>query len=140
MSSPGAAENRLMLSWVWIAYWAALFVATHIPKFGVPMAPKGSDKLMHFLGYFLLTLLAGRTAIRRGVAISRGWLARWTVIFLTYGALDEFLQQFVSRHASVYDWIADAVGVVAGMGILCAVRERPSEGLISEDQPGPMDV
>jgi VanZ family protein len=79
------------------------------------------DKMAHAAEYFVLGLLLfggiGWTVTR-----SRGM----TFLFLfavgvSIAAMDELLQSYVpGRKMDLYDWIADAVGVAAGIG-LCVV-------------------
>jgi VanZ family protein len=79
-----------------------------IPKFTVrgPLFP-GCDKLAHFIEYLIL-----------GVAL-RYWSGDGRKRFLSGGilfaALDEFHQAFIpGRHASIWDVVADALGLVVG--------------------------
>lgn len=113
------AAGRYGARWVWLGWWLAMFVATHYPK--VPSLPRDiphADKLLHGLLYFILTLLGGRALIHEGRLRGAGTLARWAGVYLIYGCLDELLQPFINRTASLMDWTADAVGVIAATLIL----------------------
>jgi len=94
-------------------YLTALFVATHIPL------PNGSlsssDKLYHFGGYAALTLcvLAG-WELSIGLLQAKHYFAVWLVGVL-YGAFDEITQIPVGRQCDANDWMADVLGVVAGL-------------------------
>jgi VanZ family protein len=96
-----------------IFYLAALFVSTHIPM------PEGSlsssDKWCHFGGYALLTLcvLAG-WELSIGVLEARHYFAVWLVGVL-YAAFDEVTQIPVGRQCDPNDWMADVLGIVAGL-------------------------
>ncbi|WKL58587.1 MULTISPECIES: VanZ family protein [Asticcacaulis] len=64
-----------------------------------------SDKEAHVLAFFVLTLLAV-TAFPR--------VRKWDVglACLIVAGLSEIIQMFTGRSASLYDWLADATGVV----------------------------
>ncbi len=80
--------------------------------------PRGGDKVLHFVAYFVLVMLGGRAAVSRGHTINTGWVIGWTLIYAGYGVADEWLQGFVHRTPSVRDWIADMCGVVMAMALL----------------------
>jgi len=71
-----------------------------------------NDKVVHFGLYFVLgsTLAWGRAR--------SGWVLGHTMLIalgVLYGVTDEWHQSFVpGRDASIADWIADCIGVVAG--------------------------
>ncbi len=90
------------------------------------------DKLAHAAEYCLLGLLLF-SGIGWTVSRSKGI----TFLFLfavgvSIGALDELLQSYVpGRDMDMWDWVADAVGVAAGVGF-CVVagfgnRQRKAE-------------
>ena len=96
-----------------VGYWALLGTMTHLPPRYMPHV-EVSDKLEHFLAYGLLAGLLGLTT---WVTFPRRpWLV-WTVLILglAYGALDELTQPLFHRDCEFEDWIADAVGTMAGM-------------------------
>ena len=104
------------------AYWAGIFVMTHLPPATLhKVTPRMWDKLAHFLAYFFLSALLGATLMltfprRRSIPL---WVL---VIGFAYGAIDELLQPFVRRDATLMDWVADALGVWAGVLLLWALR------------------
>jgi VanZ family protein len=104
------------------AYWAGIFVMTHLPPPVVRrMVPNVWDKLAHFLIYFLLAALLGAALVltfprRRSIPL---WVL---VIGFAYGVVDELLQPFVRREASLLDWVADALGVWAGVLLLWGLQ------------------
>lgn len=119
------------LTLLWLGCWAGLFVITHIPvSHGAPI-PKGGDKVIHFVAYFVLATLGGRAAISRGVRISGRWIITWTLVYATYGALDEVLQSFVHRGASFFDWLADVAGLVLA-AVLLQTYPNPTRGDATE--------
>lgn len=114
------------------AYVLALVFATHYPKPErfLPAAAT-SDKLLHFLAYGLLAVLAGAAVAAAG---------RWTlkqaallgVGLMAFAALDEVTQPFFPpRMAEPFDWVADCIGIAIGLvGIAVVVmvvrRLRPA--------------
>ncbi len=121
--------------WVWLGYWSALFVATHLPRppdvtFGV----RHGDKVLHFLVYFVLTLLGGRhlRAMRR--SSSGVVLLRWAAVYAAYAVFDEWLQHYVRRSMTLGDWIADVLGVLAATLLLF---QSPGQEELSEPAEPP---
>ena len=105
--------------WLWIAYWCALFVVMHVPMGGTsPIPMRHGDKLLHFVLYALLAWLGGRRIVLCDRSDARRALLRWAVIYAIYAALDEWLQSFVGRTASVGDWLCDVGGVAAVSAML----------------------
>lgn len=95
-----------------MGYWVLMFAATHIPKLPTDRIPvPHGDKLLHILLYFGLTLLGGCARWSENRRMPTGSLLGWAVVFSTYGVIDEVLQPFVGRSASVFDWLADLLGV-----------------------------
>ncbi len=77
------------------------------------------DKVAHMLEYGLFGWL-----LTRALAASRDFhspspLVLWALCLgCLYGVSDEWHQRFVPmRDASIFDWMADAAGVSAGIGI-----------------------
>ncbi|UCG15819.1 MAG: VanZ family protein [Phycisphaerales bacterium] len=106
------------LTLLWLGAWVGLFIITHIPvPAGTPI-PRGGDKVLHFVAYFVLTMLGGRAALGRGRSITVAWAVVWAVIYAAYGAADELIQPLVGRTLAMGDWLADVGGVVAAMAIL----------------------
>jgi VanZ family protein len=111
--------SRSYLWWAWIGYWFCLFIVMHIPKVGVGgLAIKGGDKVLHFCLYFLLTWLGGKAVASRSGHLRLSLLALWMLIYILYGAVDEWTQQYVGRTTSLYDWLADSAGVASAAGLL----------------------
>lgn len=80
------------------------------PASDVPSAPPGVDKLVHGV-LFLVLALTGRWA-GIGQSLLGGAL-------VGYAALSELVQGLtpLERSASVGDWLADVVGVLAGLAL-----------------------
>lgn len=119
--SPAPASPRLrrLALLTCIGVWLTEAVFTHIPLPTLPPTVP-SDKTLHVVAYFvlgsvfLLTLRAYALGLWRRLAIALPVLA-------VYGALDELTQPLVNRHASVYDWLADAAGVLLAIAVHAVV-------------------
>ena len=101
---------RTAAAWGPAVLWAVvIFVVSDQPVVPLPKVHHG-DKLAHFGAYLLLGLL-----LVRGTTFS-GLGAAWAVpLGLLYGLSDEIHQAYVpGRSVEMGDWIADALGVVAG--------------------------
>lgn len=73
------------------------------------------DKALHVVEYGALAGLLYRALAGEGVAL-RSSLILALIAASTYGASDEWHQLYVPfRDANVTDWIADAVGSIAGV-------------------------
>ncbi len=125
VSDHKASQRRFRYSLVWGGYWFLLFVIMHIPITAPISLAKGSDKVAHFVLYSLLTVLGGMRLKLNG---SHNQLVRllvcWAVVYAAYGALDEYLQQYVGRTCSFADWVADACGIVVGTVVIGLYRSR----------------
>jgi VanZ family protein len=93
-----------------VAYWIALFAATHYPRIPIPGEVPHGDKLVHFTAFGLLAFLF-RKAVPLGV-----WPS--AAILIAYAALDEWLQQFVGRFTDPIDFVANAAGIVTVLVVL----------------------
>ncbi|EME19687.1 VanZ family protein [Rhodococcus triatomae] len=92
---------------------AVTLVMLFSPGSAVPSGPPNSDKVTHLL-MFLALAVAARYA---------GFRFRWVLLGgLLYAAVSEVLQAAlpIQRSGSVWDWAADAVGVLLGLGIVAA--------------------
>lgn len=117
---------------LWLGYWLLLFVVMHTPltKPPTPSIPH-VDKAVHFFLYFLLAWLCSGYHRARG-RYDDGTLAVWVGVFLVYAVVDECLQPLVGRTRSVYDWAADAAGVLTAA--LLSARSNRS-GLSDRARP-----
>lgn len=102
------------------AVWAAfLFFLSSQSTLPVSLH-SGLDKVAHFGAYTVLGAFLAHAALRLGLPIL---LALF--VGMCYGATDELYQSTVpGRHASVGDWIADALGVIAGVLFVLIVHRR----------------
>lgn len=93
--------------------WIAAAVATHIPVPKLPQTAPG-DKLMHFVGYFVLAFCFAFTMRKYKCTLLRATIVP-AILLAIYGALDEITQPLVNRHCSLHDWYADVAGISAGL-------------------------
>jgi VanZ family protein len=103
-----------------IVYWLVLFVATTLPAERLPSVGF-SDKINHFIAYFVLAVLVNLTLIyqRKSRFLFEKATVATIVLCLFYGAVDELHQMLVpGRFAETWDWFADALGVFAGVLIV----------------------
>jgi VanZ family protein len=121
-STSGASVLRPMrFAYVWLLLGVLLVLATllvcllpHVPGPSV----QGADKVEHFIAYF------GLTAWFASLVQRRAW-ASVILALLLLGAGIEVAQGLmnIGREASVWDFLAGAVGVAAGLGFVVASGE-----------------
>lgn len=102
-------------------YWTAIFIGTHRPPEDEPFPVDVSDKTLHYAAYAGLTfLMAAWFSARQALTVRR----LLPIIFAAwlYGALDELTQIPVGRTCDVFDWVADAVGALTGLGMFLAAH------------------
>ncbi|MFQ1001306.1 VanZ family protein [Modestobacter sp. SSW1-42] len=87
------------------------------PPSDVPSAPPGVDKVVHLSLFLALALTARWAGVGRQVA---------AVSLLVYAAVSEVLQgtYLVGRDAELLDWVADSVGVLAGLALYAVITRR----------------
>ena len=111
-------RDKLLLA---VAFMAFILILTHIPqgKDTPGLSIMGFDKGLHLIAYGTIAgLLAG--SMTRPLSLSR-----CAVLLLLIGAVagaDELTQPWCHRTGSVYDWLADVVGV--GLGLLLFYGRR----------------
>lgn len=98
-------------------FWlAAIFVQSSFPASAYPEIEFfNADKIVHILVYGLLGALCYISLIhQKKFKLLESSPYIFTLLFCSfYGFSDEFHQYFVpNRDANVYDWIADAAGVI----------------------------
>jgi hypothetical protein len=133
---PPAAPVGRFLPWLPALAWAGLiFLVSARPSVPMP-AVTHFDKLAHFAAYCVLGLCLAYAQGRTGV-LSPGWMV---LVGVLYGVSDELHQSFVpGRTAELGDWIADSLGVIAGVAIhTWAARRWPClrAGLAAPRTPG----
>jgi VanZ family protein len=96
------------------AYWVVLFVLTHIPGIHLPDI-RLIDKVYHAVAYATLAFVVGSV-----LTIWRGYQTRLSIwiwaIIASYGAIDEYTQQFVqNRSCDMFDLASDVIGAALGL-------------------------
>lgn len=114
---------RFLRRWGPALLWTALlFTASSQQSLPVELA-RGTDKLAHFAAYAVLGLLLARGQHLSGVSVGLV-----LVLGSVIGGLDELYQATVpGRSPEVGDWVADTLGVVAGVSLFHGwIRARPA--------------
>lgn len=125
--------------WRWLlgAYWLTLLVATHLPSDFPILPPEGVDKLIHVGAYAVFAFLLATAWQASAGKLNRFHLGAVWMALVLYGAVDELTQIPVGRHASVIDWLADAVGAAAGILLFLAwqkLRSRQTRPAANPDE------
>lgn len=110
---------------IWCGYWIVIFVLTHRPlgDIGKPPFP-GADKVVHFVLYFGLTWLGAWRLRTSPGGYNPAIVLVWAGIYVVYGGIDEWLQSYVGRTMSLFDWFADVAGVAAASVVILLSRKR----------------
>ncbi len=108
------ALSRVVFAVVTLVSLAVLFA----PADDVPASPPGVDKLVHLM-LFAALAVSGRWAGARAGVLG--------ALLVLYAAVSEVVQgvSALERSASVADWGADAIGVLAGLVGWAWARRRP---------------
>ena len=93
---------------------AVLTVAMLWPLEAPPLAPEGSDKLVHLVAFAALAFPLARTGRFGLIPVLIGASA--------FGAIIELIQPTFNRSADLNDWVADTLGVLIGIGLGLAYR------------------
>jgi len=105
-----------------LIYWPCLFLLTHIPLGPKLLRQLGpSDKALHILFFFVLTFLLYSAFFSSAKIILKNrspWLILLVLIF--YAAADEWLQGFMGRNRSMFDFLANLTGIISAFVILAA--------------------
>ncbi|MDP5011171.1 MAG: VanZ family protein [Crocinitomicaceae bacterium] len=83
-----------------------------------------NDKVGHFIAYAFFSLnilLLGKNIMQYTVS---------TLLIVTYGILIEFLQSFVGRETSFYDFLANSAGVSIGIVLFLLFRKAINQILL----------
>lgn len=103
-------RHPLWWSMMWMLAVALVVAGSLLPPGDLPAQPMANDKLMHFLGYFVLMAGAVQLYARR---VSWIWIA---LLLVLLGIGLEWLQAWmhVGRTADRADALANTLGVLAG--------------------------
>jgi VanZ family protein len=98
-----------------------MFLGTHLP-IHVAHGVGGGDHIAHLVAYMVLTVcILTSWELSSGILQPQHYFTVWLFGTL-YGAFDEITQIPVGRHCDGMDWLADIVGIVAGLTIFRIVR------------------
>jgi hypothetical protein len=120
----GRQKKTIVIS---VFYLITLFTITHMPIPELVYQAKVSDKWLHFLAYLTLFFLMWFSINPDRKANWRNWVTYF--IFLAaavLGATDELSQPFTGRTCDVFDFLADAEGILAGLIIFTFLTFWPS--------------
>ena len=112
------------------AYWVFLFCTTPFPRLELGLDVPESDKLAHLIAFGLLALLFWKFAESYRRPTPAGFVWRAAACLLAYAAVDEWLQQYVGRSTSLWDFAADAVGIAAVLAVLEWRRRAAARGKV----------
>lgn len=113
--APGRSFKPFRRPWLWAGLWAlaiaAIVIGSLLPPADLPPMPGGNDKLMHFLGYFVLAAGAVQLFARR-IALFSACIA---IALLGFGL--EWAQGALTsnRQMDAADALANVLGVLAGL-------------------------
>ncbi|MFQ5591423.1 MAG: VanZ family protein [Phycisphaerae bacterium] len=128
---PRSGHRRALWSLILlVGYWVLLFAATHMPlgdEAGLPWS--GADKIIHMVLYCVLAVLGIRYLRALGPGCTRVKLLGWAGVCITYAGVDEWLQRFVGRTPSFWDWSADVAGVAAATLMHVVMKPPPRPDL-----------
>jgi VanZ family protein len=131
-----SSVNKPIPLWLRIAAWIAFagwaggifyfssLTGMEIAEFGITL----SDKVEHFAAFMVGGILLA-LALRWSVAWPEKTVARFAIgVLVVYGALDEAHQLFTPHRsgADPYDWLADALGAMAGVVLFTMIYARLS--------------
>jgi len=93
----------------------------HADQTTIDLLHIGIRKFFHFFNYALLTILICRAFRGKSIIWRPQWVILAGMIAIGYGALDEYVQNFIpSRTGSLRDWLIDSSGVVCVLSIVSA--------------------
>lgn len=107
-----------------LLWWIAIWVVSSTPSNKLPSVRiLGWDKLGHTLVYFVLALLINRSLLLLRIRKNQAALL-YSIVLLT-AAMDEYHQVFIpGRSVSVWDFVANSVGLLAGFGVFWISYDR----------------
>jgi VanZ family protein len=98
---------------------SVLFIPSALPE-ELAQSELPVDKIVHVIGYFMLTALAIAAFGRLPRGVSLGWLCGGAAL---HGAATEIAQLLIPpRSSELMDWFADLTGVT--VALLCVVAFR----------------
>jgi VanZ family protein len=121
------ALYRHAVRWRW--FYAALASVFIFTQSSFPLRTTARiphlDKMIHFVIYFVLGMAYLNATTRGGTRTTARVCWAAFLLAVLYGASDEWHQSYVpGRTADWDDWIADAVGAGAALGVTWKLRTR----------------
>ena len=123
-----------------LLYMALIFAISSMKQPPLPM-PEFEwltiDKLYHFIEYAILGGLLARAFLKAKPSVVPSKLI-WglaAMLSILYGASDEWHQTFVpGRLATLADWVADALGSIAGVLVVYLYYRSSQQSAVSSQQ------
>ncbi len=113
-------KSKAAFAWTWVVLYAAMIFSISSLPGSSPILQTVEkyvwDKLLHLLEYSVLGILLVRALALSFKYRSLEHLAFMAFVFGSlYAVSDEWHQSFIPlRSASVYDWMADSMGILIG--------------------------
>ena len=108
-------EKRHALLWILIIYLILMFIGAIITVPSDFKMVSNNDKLFHFFEFFVLAIILFKTL--QAYKFKRLYLLGIFLGFV-FMFLSELIQGFTpSRSLSYYDFLADAIGFIIGIGV-----------------------
>lgn len=108
--------------------WTVLIAVLCLVSFGdLPSTNiKGADKYVHSTLHFVFTMLWGLYVSLKINEIKVSQIVRIVVFSICYGLLIEALQETLTqtRHADVYDVLANSAGALLALLVLLLIKKR----------------
>lgn len=111
-------QNVALRRWVFLGYWLAMFVATHLPRIGEvgrAFPFPHFDKVLHFCMFAGWMALCRWLLRRPGGRPGRKAMVGVFLAGALYAAFDELTQSLVGRDTSLGDFLADMAGMLAAL-------------------------
>jgi hypothetical protein len=120
----GRQKKTIIVS---VLYLITLFTLTHMPMPELVYRANVSDKWLHFLAYMNLFFLVWFSFFPDKKASWRNW-GTWLIFLgaVLSGAVDELSQPYTGRTCDIWDFVADAEGILAGLVIFTFLTFWPS--------------
>ncbi|MDP2174189.1 MAG: VanZ family protein [Candidatus Cloacimonadaceae bacterium] len=120
MIKPGKRLSLILA----ILWYAGIWTVSSIPAEDIPSVKIISiDKLMHISVYFILALMVNR--VFSNYSLSKKYALLIYLAMLVSAGLDEYHQYYIpGRSVSVYDFIANSIGLLSGMFIYLRKHDR----------------
>ncbi len=132
------ANAYFNIKWLIIAvvFTAIVVLLTHLPQEVMPpqLQVIGLDKLAHVSAYGVITLLF-ILSLRTSPTMLSASLLFFAILAL--GALDELTQPFVSRTASLADWLANIIGVSGVLLFFLRFKRPKYQSTLTTQHPTP---